>query len=333
MNFRNDVNKIMKNVQVDEKMTNEILNQTTRRNKAHAFGKKRVAVVAMAAVLCIGSVAVAANEVTGFWNNIVDRFMQVEEQEKTELIEKGYVDTGDEKNVSATAEGITVSLLQTVADKKGMYIYLNVKSDKIKLEENMFFNICYVSLEGKGRIEKRVDGINLISENEGVVELYAGADIDDFGLDIEGKKIEVILSDLQNISMQNDEIDYRTVTNSKWELRWIGKNSGDSKVIPLNNSIVQDNVTIKLKKMEITPLSVKIEYNTSKWDPMEGPDWLDIPFTIVMKDGSIFELPEDGSGEKGAEQGGSCEVIDFAKVLNIYSIDHVIVGGTSYDVN
>lgn len=333
MNFRNDVDKIMKSVQVNDEMTNEILNQTTRRNQKHAFGKKRVIAVAMAAVLCMGSVAVAANEVTGFWNNIVGRFLEVGEQEKTELMEKGYVDTVDEEKLSVTAEGITVSLLQTVADKNGMYIYLNVKSDKIKLDENMFFNISNVRLEGKGRIEKSVSGINLISENEGVVELYATADIEDDGLDIEGKKIEVELSDLQNIEIQNDEIYYRTLTNSTWKLSWNGKNCADSKIIPLNDSIILDNVTIKLKKMEVTPLSIKIEYNAPEWDTMEGPDLLDIPFTIVMKDGSRFKLLEDGSGGKGAEQNGTCIVIEFEKVLDIYNIDHVIVGGTSYDVN
>lgn len=332
MNFRKDINQIMKNVQVDDEMTNKIMNQTVRKCKIHSFGKKRVAVVAIAAVLCIGSVAVAANEITGFWNNIVDRFIQADEQDKTELVEKGYADMTDKENASATAEGITVSLLQTVADKNGIYIYLDVKSDKTKLEENMFFNLVNVKLEGVGRIEKSVSGLSLISDYEGVMEIYGGADVEDNELNIEGKKIELTLGDLQNIEIQPDDVDYKTIMNSKWKLSWTGKNSSDSRVIQLNQNMKQDNLKVEMKKMEITPLSIKIEYSTSEWDATEGPDDLILPITIVMKDGSKFELSEDGSGQEGAEIGRNCMRIDLAKVLNIYNIDYVIVCGKSYDV-
>lgn len=331
MKFKDDINKIMKSIQVNDEMTNNILNNTIRNNKARKIGKRRVVALVMTVVLCIGSVAVGANQMTGFWNNLVDRYLKANGQEKTEMVGKGYVDTGAGKNVSTTADGITVSLLQTVADKNGMYIYLSVKSDAKLNGEMLFFNMVYARLEGKGRIEKSQD-ISLISDHEGILEIYAAAGLEEERLNIQGKKIEVTLENLHKVKTKNDKLQYETVVKGKWKLGWIGKSSMDSKVVELKGSLNQDDVTINLKRMEITPLSVKIEYSTSEWDSTEGPDWLDIPFTIVMKDGSKFRLRKDGSDEKGAVQDGYCTNIMFKKVLNIYNIEYVIVNGKKYNV-
>lgn len=72
MSFRKDVDEMMKNVQVDYEMTNNIMNNTVRNSgkKYRGFRKKAIVVVTLA-TLCIGTMAVGVSGFSGAWNNIV----------------------------------------------------------------------------------------------------------------------------------------------------------------------------------------------------------------------------------------------------------------------
>lgn len=66
MSFRKDVDEMMKNVQVDYEMTNNIMNNTVRNSgkKYRGFRKKAIVVVTLA-TLCIGTMAVGVSGFSG----------------------------------------------------------------------------------------------------------------------------------------------------------------------------------------------------------------------------------------------------------------------------
>lgn len=344
MNFRKDVNEIMKNVQVDYEMTDEILNNTTRRSKRKGFGMKKIVAVAMAAVLCIGTMVVGVGAVTGVWNNIVEKIdgrnIEVDEQQQIKLIDNGYVYTTDEDEVMASSKGISVSLIQTVADKKGIYVYLKVKSEKIKLTETMKFWDIRIKLEGVGEIQQQMNMITPISDYEGIMEIYGGIDEykEEGTLEFENKKLEVILTDLEDLSTAKNIINeygyveekVDKIVKSQWKLSWIGKGNTDSKKIQVSETMNVNGNKTKINSLEITPLSVYF-----KFDYFEFKDdnyFFEIPFTIIMKDGTKYEYEHDNTGFKDIFQGVTQTYIRITNPIDINDIDYIEVCGTRYYV-
>lgn len=344
MNFRNDVNKIMKNVQVDYEMTDKILNSTTRKNKACGFSGKRVVAVAMAAVLCLGTMVVGVSGVTGVWDDIVgkvkDGILEVGKQQQIKLVDNGYVYTANEDEVTASSKGISVSLIQTVADKKGIYVYLKIKSENIKLTENMQFWDIRIKLEGVGEIQKQMGMITPISDYEGIMEIYGGIDgyNDEGTLKFEGKKLEVILTDLEDLSTAKNVINENgyleekvdKLVESQWNLSWIGKANTDSKVIQVSETMdVNGNMT-KINSLEITPLSVYFRFDY--FELKEDNYFFEIPFAIIMKDGTKYKYEYDKTGVEDIFQGVTQTYIRITNPIEINDIDYIEVCGTRYDV-
>ncbi len=332
MNFKRDVDEIMKNIQVGDEMTNNILNATTRKNRECRYIRKNIMAVIVAAVLCIGTFtfAIASDELVAFWNKITDTVSDDNFQvgEEDFLMEKGYIDV--DNNVSDTYDGVEVTLMQTVADKYGMIIYLHIKSEEINFKKfkngQNEFRLVNVILEDYGQITRSIGRIEPISKHEGVMEIETSLNNRD-EMSFEGKRITVKLAELQRIYPKQ-----KMLKEGKWELSWIGKNCTDSKVIELEHSKTQDGVVIPLKSIEITPLTININYMNQVYDE-EGigvnPQFV---YTFVMKDGTKFKI--DGYGfdlRGGTSMDSGCRWY-FANALNIYNIDYVIVDDIKYDV-
>lgn len=342
MKFRNDVNKIMENVQVDYEMTDEILNSTTRKNKKRGFSPKRVVAVAMAAVLCLGTMVVGVSGVTGVWDNIVgkvkDGILEVDKQQQVNLIDKGYVYTADEDEITTSSKGISVSLIQTVADKKGIYVYLKIKSENIKLTESMQFWDIRIKLEGVGEIQKQMDMITPISDYEGVMEIYGGIEAynDEGTLEFEGKKLEVILTDLEDLSTAKNVINedgyveekVDKIVKSQWNISWIGKGNTDSKVVQVSETMDENGNKTKINSLEITPLSVYFKFDY--FELKDANYFFEVPFAIIMKDGTKYEY--DKTGFKDIFQGVTQTYIRITNPIDINDIDYIEVCGTRYDV-
>ena len=107
MSFRKDVDEMMKNVQVDYEMTNNIMNNTVRNSgkKYRGFRKKAIVVVTLA-TLCIGTMAVGVSGFSGAWNNIVQliqhKGIEMDEAQAVNFSKKGYIDVADADKVTAT---------------------------------------------------------------------------------------------------------------------------------------------------------------------------------------------------------------------------------------
>lgn len=345
MKYKNDIDKIMESIdiQVDADMRENILNQTTRKKteKKVLLGmRKKVAVLALAGVLCIGTVAVAANEIPKLWDKTVARLFNVGEVQQEKLVDEGYAKVLEAKDskeevLTHTENGITITAKHTISDKYGLYVYLNVKSnDGVKLtKKNIGFEECDIKINGdiycydnsgSGFIEKEY----AISDYERGYEFYCTNYVEK---NIEGKEIQI---ELKNLTYDETNMNEEVLVEGTWKLKWIGKGCADSKTIKLNNTYTEKGVDIKLKTFEITPISYTLNYDCPNWDNFEDDESAYIPFKIVMKDGKKYGNMEDTEQFFGGPgmAGSQFERYMVDKVLDIDNIAYVEVGGTRYEV-
>ena len=212
MSFRKDVDEMMQNVQVDYEMTNNIMNNTVRNSgkKYRGFRKKAIVVVTLA-TLCIGTMAVGVSGFSGAWNNIVQliqhKGIEMDETQAVNFSKKGYIDVADADKVTATNNGIKVSLIQTISDKKAIYLYLKVKSEDKKLNNGMSFVGAKINIKGFGNIDGVAGDLNVTSDYEGVFEVRMDvlSEYKEKNLDIDGKDIT---PDSYDIDVENVEFSY-----------------------------------------------------------------------------------------------------------------------------
>lgn len=353
MKFRDDINKIMDSVdiRVDNEMKNEILNSTTRRNEKRGYaGTRRAMVVAMAAVLCIGTVGVAATEISKLWDETVAKMYNANSKTQEKLAEEGYADiisTGESSTETLTIEkdGAIVSVKQTLADKHGLYIYVDVKlTNGSKLPGGWYFDITDIFVDGDngfyksmtaGMVEHKYE----ISDNQAGYVLYFGLSSDEIN-DISGKEILLRLGDLKGQNHIYEE--EKVLVKGNWDFYWTAKSNSTVKTIKLNNSYTAksklDGKNVyeiyNLKEIEISPLSVCISYDSNEEDCNEDQI---IPFKIVMKDGKVYSRLSEKEGFElfgnMGYQDEKREVVMFKDyILDIENIDCVEVAGVAYDV-
>lgn len=338
MSFRKDVDEMMKNVQVDYEMTNNIMNNTVRNSgkKYRGFRKKAIVVVTLA-TLCIGTMAVGVSGFSGAWNNIVQliqhKGIEMDEAQAVNFSKKGYIDVADADKVTATNSGITVSLIQTISDKKAIYLYLKVKSEDKKLNNGMSFVWAKINIKGFGNIDGVAGDLNVTSDYEGVFEVRMDvlSEYKEKNLDIDGKDIELNLNCLRQV--YKTSADYKVnddIAQGEWKINWKGKSNNSSKVIKPNQTIIHHKNKLTVIKMEITPLTVTIDFD---YPARKEYEEIYIPFTVVMKDGTKYKTTESGFNTifYGNVMGKNL-AMNISKPLDIDEIDYVDIAGQQYKV-
>ena len=91
----------------------------------------------------------------------------MDEAQAVNFSKKGYIDVADADKVTATNNGITVSLIQTISDKKAIYLYLKVKSKDKKLNNGMSFVGAKINIKGFGNIDGVAGDLKCDSDCEG----------------------------------------------------------------------------------------------------------------------------------------------------------------------
>lgn len=363
MNLKKDIDKVMDSVDVtvDECMKNKILERTTRAGKRKVFyGKTRIVVVAAALVLCISTVTAGAGRISALWNEAVAKISKTNVKTQEKMVQKGYADVrGTEQSdvketeqsaddvISARNNGISVSLKQTLADRYGIRIYLDVKSTNgLKLTGNRLFEDNDIYFDGKkiginegaGFVEDQYK----ISDYEHIYELYS---IYNKATDIEGKEIGIHLG---NLIGGEKKLDDDVLVSGNWDLHWVAKSSTESKKIPLSGSYQLKGTVAgktrytecRLKTFEISPLSFRLTYECEDWNHISKElEYSAIPLKVVMKDGTVYARGTKDKVDEDHVLGGAGSNTDTEElsffdeyVLDIDNIDYVEIAGTRYDL-
>lgn len=276
--YKGMYDKINTTAELDGKIIDSVVHmkKTPRR-----FKLAKVAVVAMMCIALSGGTAYAINYVRHMNEGVKEEIIQVDSQQKAEqyLIDNGFdvsYDTGKNK-IEAANQGISVQLLETVSDKKVIYIYYKVDygkwAEKLKSKgydlqyADMDFSILGIDM--KGKIHELSWGMDQdVERYTGKQGVYRCVVYNEKNIDIKQIvfRIDSFGVDRGKLSNPSEYI----FAKGKWELKWNLK-YGIKRVKKVVNREINlgkkyNNAEILVKEIVITPLSYVINYTCDTKD-------------------------------------------------------------------
>ena len=226
--YKGMYDKINTTAELDGKIIDSVVHmkKTPRR-----FKLAKVAVVAMMCIALSGGTAYAINYVRHMNEGVKEEVIQVDPQQKAEqyLIDNGFdvsYDTGKNK-IEAANQGISVQLLETVSDKKVIYIYYKVDygkwAEKLKSKgydlqyADMDFSILGIDM--KGKIHELSWGMDQdVERYTGKQGVYQCEASNEKNIDIKEIKFK-INSFCVGTGKLSDPSEF-TFAKGQWELQW-----------------------------------------------------------------------------------------------------------------
>ena len=241
-----------------EKTARALGYQTPGRSRVRTARRMRRLLSAAAAAALILALGVTAYAVYTHWSRGMAQLLPATEEEKELAEQSGLSDAS--QTVSATANGVTVSVEQTVIDSDTAHIALRFEG--FALPEGQYPEIGGWSLTFDGErapnvtggfIEERdADGEPLFTAPDGSMEIEftakSGARVESFI----GREIRMVIDSLGT----GDKGRYQPLVEGPWELVWTpSSNSGQLTVQP--DAAIGDT-GIKLIRAELSPISAKV---------------------------------------------------------------------------
>ena len=291
--------------------------------------KKKYAVLAMTAVLAVGTVSVYAAYIN--WSQGLKEELQITQEQQESLQENGMAAFAD---ASVTDAGITVSALQSITDN--YYTYLSFKVEGYHLEDGKqpdFENVS-VTVDGKqdfssgssfysgivsdndgmavyadgSALETRADGstIQHYVMDDGSMEYHMVlAKSDEKGYFI-GKKLHVEFKNLGTVA----KAEYFPDITGKWEFDMTLGGADTSTIIQTGEQLGDTGLT--LTSVELSPISIRAAYDGTA---------VDQEAEIPMITGLVFK---DGTRIEGIYGGPGSEVTEGSQHITSFALDRVI---------
>ena len=287
----------------------------TRREKTM---KRRfpVALVAVIAILAVTAAAAAVIE----WNaKLADRF-GADEQQQNQLVTEGAVATVDQ---TVTENGLTVTVLQTLGDKNGVYLLFDVKAPEgIALTDTNGFESTDVSIEGTSRRVSWSGGFLSNTDESGSAsgkanERYYELWLSNVGQeDWKGKKITVSFANLQ---ADKGKLDLYTITEGEWTLSWTLSYSDQMQTFDINKTYNINGHEVMVKSIELSPLSMTLNLGGDGLKQLIDDSDLNqcgclYKYSLTMQDGTTLSLM--GPGSENWTDTSHTRTICFDKVLD-----------------
>lgn len=296
---------------------NEQICDKLERNKVM---KKRfpIAIVAVVAALCV---TVATAYVTQWNGKLADRF-KVNEKQQEQLASDGAVAS---VNKSITKNGLTITAVQTLGDKNGVYLLFDVKAPEgTKLSDTNSFEHNGIKIKGSGVMHNYSGGFMSNTDktispsgasNERYYELWLN---NDEQKNWNGKTITLGFTNLQ---ASKGKLDMYTVVKGNWELSWKLSYSNQTKTFKVNKAYNINEHKVLVKSIELSPLSMKFTLGGDGLKQLiDDSDFnqcgcLCKP-SLKMKNGTTFKL-NGGPGSETGTDNTYTYTIRFSKVLNV----------------
>lgn len=301
---------------------------------------------AIAAVIITGAAAIAA---TQMWdNNVAEEFKVSDKPEvKNQMSDKGFSqymeDEGDDKtNFSVKKKGVTVNVVQTLADRHCAYIYLEAEFDsKYKaVKDNVEYiagkpesNVAYPditfgfnghSVDASGGIHKVINK-NKIAYRYYIVNPDIKESLGDADFSI---KIDHFETDKKRNDANPD-----VVVKGNWDFKWKLSLGTERRVYTINKKIKIEGMDFIIKELEISPLSYLLVVSEDGWTEKQRKG-----FEKLQKNGSaisrfIHNIKLKKSNFKGfggmgilgmdKNETGKIEVWEFAQFSEVLDLEKV----------
>lgn len=235
---------------------------------------------AVIAVIIAGSAAVYA--ATEMWNNYVAEDFKVSDKPevKNQMSDKGFSqymeeDAGDKTNFSVEKKGVTVNVVQTLADRHCAFIYLEAEFDsKYKaVGDNVEYldgkpesNVAYPNItfefnghpvDSSGRIYKVINK-NKIAYSYHIINPDKTESLGDADFSI---KIDRFESD-----KERNDVNPAVVVKGKWDFKWKLSMGTERRIYSINKKVNIKGVDLIIKELEISPLSHSLVVEEDGWN-------------------------------------------------------------------
>lgn len=308
----------------------EVLHSLPEERKTYrALNKRYIPIFALTVVLLSSITVFAAIQ---WYDRAADNFGASEKLQQS-LTEDGY----SSQNIqSVAANGITVTLEQTIQDENLIYILFKVTSNNIELTENnaMGYNI------------KATNGVDFYTSiSSGFVDEYSQPDIGnsrDYEIWIQkntdyyfkGAELSVDFNALQEYEGKAGPV--KDLVKGQWGFS-IDLSVNNSVTFDVNKTVSIDGCNIAIHKIKLSPLSYTIYCDGDDVKTLQKVDnikfdELDITYPLIIsaiqyKDGTELQeedgLMSEGFGEKSEEYIATGK---FSKVFDMNHIEAIIFG-------
>ena len=248
------------------------------------------AVVALILALGVTAYAVYIHWSRGMEQQFLRGDLQKKEEEMRRADQSGLSDTS--QAVSATANGVTISVEQTIIDRDTAYIALRIEGFTLPEGQVPDIGGWSLSFDGErapnmtgGFFEGRDANDKLIfTAPDGSMEFdftaKAGGKWESFA----GKEIRVVIDSLGT----GDKAQYQALVEGPWELIWTPRSNGE--LLTVQPDAALGDTGIKLISAEISPISAKVTMQLPElWEGYETLEVFDLQlFGVRLKDGTTL---------------------------------------------
>ncbi|MDF2511311.1 MAG: hypothetical protein K0S04_1177 [Herbinix sp.] len=273
---------------VERSLDTQILKKTERR-----VMKIRFTIVLAAVITALGVSTAAAAYILQWNGKLAEKFGATEQQQK-KLVENGALDSPDQ---TVTENGVTITAIQTLGDKNGLYVLFDVKAPEgIELTKDGSGISTDVKIEGVKHVSWNaqfvLDNEKTVSPSGAANERYYELWLDNTEEeDWNGKTITVEFSDLRDLNKGvNDNI---SVTG-KWNLSWKLSYMNQMQTYDINKTYMINGHEVIVKFVEISPLSMTLKLSGSGLEQLVANSDLNkagglCSVSLMMKVGTTVE--------------------------------------------
>lgn len=293
----NDINKYESfhnesSLEGDEKkrileMTMKKINdESIKKSRNVGFSKRKICLLIIASILIFSMVG-ASVAVIFKWNEKLSNYLKVDKAQKEELNS-----TGMEINESVTENNLTITAVQSVGDKYGIYILLDILApEDITLSKDYDFS----------RIKMKIDGLvayqskfSIIDAKNNTATLLVSVNTSE---NVNGKKITLEMNDLGYYNINDDE-QFNSVIKGVWNLSWNLNYKDVSKDYKVNRNMKIYGGEAVFESINVSPFSATvilsektkfdIHSHDSPWDNNQG-------LSVKLKNGDIIDMNNCGN--------------------------------------
>lgn len=330
----NEIDIMMKNVIMSEDLKNKIISKTVNYSNHISVRKmffRKVILVAMLCIAALGTVTTVAaisgsiiyEQVTGkesIFYDFLQGILGNDKGQRKKLEEDGYVqnmevNSSNSDVTTATADGITVTMVETLCEGTSLVVYMRVESDSVVLNGNCGFEIGHVSGGDAEPLMVCTLTTDVQNDNEDWIEVVCAVPEDKVLED--GCEIELELCNFMIFETLEDTVETKLALHGPWKFNWTLSSNDNRIIVPVNTTIQDGEHQYPVDCVEITPVSYKVVFSEvvkQSFDDESG--FYDIKF--VMKDGSIHDATKNyGSYGEDYEYWLLHDVLDIDELYSV----------------
>lgn len=286
--------------------------------------KKRFPVM-LAAVIAILGVTAAATYVIHWNGKLAERF-GASERQQSQLASAGAVGSADQ---TVTENGLTVTAIQTLGDRNGIYLLLDVKApEDVALSDSNLFEGMGVDIEGVGDHVSWSGGFMNHSDqtaspsgaaNERYYELQL---LNSEQKDWNGKTITL---DFKNLQADRSKLDMYTIVEGEWKLSWMLSYTDQMQTFDLNKTYTVNGQKVTVKSVELSPLSMTLTLGGEGLKTLIDDSDLNecgclCTAALTLRDGTTIDDIGSAGGSESYTDASYTRVSRFGKVRDVDQI-------------